>query len=115
MRNTLVNGTSLALLFASVSFGFSIFNLMHSPKIVTFDEKGTIQAFVRQISIQGNVSSNKKEITHRFKLALQGAVNQYIAKNEAVILKPSGVVGGAKDITPDIQRLIASKMRGGGK
>lgn len=105
---------ALSLILSSLAIALSFHNYK-AKSIVTFDEKATIQSFVRQLSIKGTSPEKSKALSHRFKLSLKNALSQIQSQKNVVILKPTEVISGAKDITQDIQNLISTKMIGGGK
>lgn len=105
----------LVTLALSLSALFVSIYSLKGPRIVTFDEKGTIQAFVRQLSLKQTSTEKAQSLSQKFKLSLQQALVEYSASNSVIILKPQEVVIGARDITPIIQERISIRMAEKGK
>ena len=111
MRLKSVHISLIALLLSGFALFASIYSFNHS-KIVIFDEKGTIQAFVRQLSLKQASTETSQKLSQKFKVNLKQALAEYSDSHSVVILKPQDVVMGAIDITPVIQSRIAIKMAG---
>jgi type-F conjugative transfer system protein TrbI len=105
-----VSPLSLAALLLSLSALFVSVYALKGKQVVTFDEKGTIQTFVRQLSLKQVPLAKAKSLSQKFKLSLKQTLAEYSSSNSVIILKPQEVVMGAQDITPIIQACISMKM-----
>lgn len=78
---------------------------------VSFDMKGTLDQFMAQAASQTLTEAQSAQLGERFSQALEASLADYQAEHRALILVSASVVGGAPDITPQIQHAIAKRMR----
>lgn len=99
----------LIIVVLIVFLGF--YFLQQKPqKIAVFDFKSTYATFLKETEAS-RISKEKQSIlVKNFPIAVNDAVNNYVAKHHAVVLVNAAVVGGAVDATPEIQELIAKEM-----
>lgn len=83
------------------------------PKTVSFDMAGTVNSFMSQAAAQALDEAQIKALTARFNRALSDSLTAYQRDHRAVIIVAPAVVGGAEDITADIQQSVASRMAEG--
>jgi conjugal transfer pilin signal peptidase TrbI len=83
------------------------------PIVVMFDMKNTVDAFFESASKQTLSEEQNKALTERFTRALDDTLTEYQQTHRALILVAPAVVGGARDVTLDIQKTVAKRMRGG--
>lgn len=84
-----------------------------APTTVTFDMKGTVDAFMDQTAKKSLSEKQSALLAGRFTESLESSLGEYQRKHRAVILVVPSVVAGAEDITDTIQRDIAVRMAGG--
>ncbi|NCG53651.1 type-F conjugative transfer system protein TrbI [Serratia fonticola] len=82
------------------------------PVVVMFDMKNTVDAFFESASKQTLSEEQNKALTERFTRALDDTLTEYQQTHRALILVAPAVVGGARDVTLDIQKTVAKRMRG---
>ena len=91
-------------------------NLMNThcslkPELVTVDKTAVVARFVRQMSQLTLTDAELTANTMRFGQALTGALNDYSMTHQSIILDASTVLAGRRDVTPDILRLVATRMQ----
>lgn len=86
-----------------------------APRVVTFDMKGTLDAFMDQSAKQTLSPEAASALSARFSEAVSKSLAAWQAGHHGLILVAPAVVAGAEDVTPEIQRDIATRMREGGK
>ncbi|PVZ84213.1 type-F conjugative transfer system protein TrbI [Serratia sp. S1B] len=86
--------------------------LSQRPVVVMFDMKSTVDAFFESASKQTLSEEQNKALTERFTDALDETLTEYQQTHRALILVAPAVVGGASDVTLDIQKNVAKRMRG---
>lgn len=106
-------GTVCVLIAVLLSVGATLWLLQRQPAIVTFDMKQTMEAFYESASKQSLPLERSKLLAERFTGALQTSIAQYQQRNNVIILVSPAVVGGAKDVTRELQRDIAARMQRG--
>lgn len=84
-----------------------------APTTVTFDMKGTVDAFMDQTAKKSLSEEQSTLLAGRFTESLESSLGEYQRKHRAVILVVPSVVAGAEDITDAIQRDVAVRMAGG--
>ncbi|MGE4687766.1 type-F conjugative transfer system protein TrbI [Yersinia enterocolitica] len=84
-----------------------------APTTVTFDMKGTVDAFMDQTAKKSLSEEQSALLAGRFTESLESSLREYQRKHRAVILVVPSVVAGAEDITDTIQRDVAVRMAGG--
>lgn len=83
------------------------------PQAVTFDMKGTMDAFIRQSAQQQLDEEKAQRLTSRFNSALNASLTDWQAQHQALILVKAAVVSTRPDITAEIQADIARRMQEG--
>ncbi|AXD07470.1 type-F conjugative transfer system protein TrbI [Salmonella enterica subsp. enterica serovar Give] len=83
------------------------------PVMVSFDMAGTVNSFMSQAAAQALDEARVKALTARFNRALSDSLTAYQREHRAVIIVAPAVVGGAEDITADIQQAVAARMAEG--
>lgn len=101
------------LIAVLLSVGATLWLLHRLPTLVTFDMKQTMEAFYESASKQSLPPERSKLLAERFTGALQTSITQYQQHNNVIILVSPAVVGGAKDVTRELQRDIAARMQRG--
>lgn len=86
---------------------------LSTPRIVSFDMKGTMDAFIQQTLQQKLTEEQSKVLMQRFNTALTDSLTEWQADHNVVILVAPAVVSSQPDITADIRNEIAMKMKGG--
>jgi conjugal transfer pilin signal peptidase TrbI len=86
-----------------------------APVTVTFDMRGTVDAFMDQTAKKSLSDEQSNRLADRFTEALENSLGEYQRKHRAVILVVPSVVAGAEDVTDKIQRNVAVRMAGGGR
>ncbi|UCQ29564.1 type-F conjugative transfer system protein TrbI (plasmid) [Edwardsiella tarda] len=80
------------------------------PVTVSFDMAGTVNSFMAQAAQQSLDNNQMTALTARFNTALSASLTDYQRRHRAVILVSAAVVGGAEDITAQIQQAVAEQM-----
>ncbi|MBE5254441.1 type-F conjugative transfer system protein TrbI [Mixta sp. Marseille-Q2057] len=83
------------------------------PETVSFDMTGTVNNFMAQVAGRHLSDEEVKATTARFNTALNAALTDWQRHHGAVILVAPAVVGGARDITADVQAEVANRMAEG--
>lgn len=86
---------------------------LSTPRIVSFDMKGTMDMFIQQTLQQKLTEDQSKVLMQRFNTALTDSLTAWQAEHNVVILVAPAVVSTQPDITADIRSDIAQKMKGG--
>ncbi|MED7793162.1 type-F conjugative transfer system protein TrbI [Klebsiella aerogenes] len=107
LRSLLLVAFSILCLNAGIT---SALIYWQTPETVTFDMKGTIDRFTGQLTAQDLDEGKVKALTARFTTALATTLQTWQQSHDALILVQPAVVGGARDITPDIQSRVAEAM-----
>jgi conjugal transfer pilin signal peptidase TrbI len=84
-----------------------------APRVVTFDMKGTLDAFMDQSAKQTLSPEAAAALSARFSEAVSASLGAWHERHGALILVAPAVVAGAEDVTPAIQHDIADRMRKG--
>lgn len=77
--------------------------------------KQTLEAFYQSATKQSLPPEQSKILSDRFTDALQTSLTDYQARNNVIILASPAVVGGAKDVTREIQHDVARRMQAAGR
>lgn len=86
---------------------------LSTPEIVTFDMKGTMDAFLQQ-SMQIPLDEQQaKQRVSRFNAVLTRSLSDWQTRHHAIILVAPAVVSNQRDITLDIQNTVARAMSQG--
>lgn len=102
--------TGMMVLNAAVSL---LLTEWRQPKTVSFDMAGTVNSFMSQAAAQALDEARIKALTARFNRALSDSLTAYQRDHRAVIIVAPAVVGGAEDITAEIQQSVAARMAEG--
>ncbi|PLR30056.1 type-F conjugative transfer system protein TrbI [Chimaeribacter arupi] len=103
----------LVTAFIAFNAGISLWLVQaHSPTVVAFNMKGTLDAFMDQTAKASLNEAQGAALASRFNTAMTESLAAYQADHQALILVQPAVVGGAQDITAEIQHDIARRMRG---
>ena len=114
MNNTLTNnpmlGVMLFVLLASITSVLTAHVVRHKA-VVEFDINDTITTFEHNIA-QSQLSDEKRlsEIK-RFTQTLDETVAQYAHDNNVIVLVSPAVVGGALNVTKDIQQQLVDTLK----
>ncbi|ELU8076041.1 type-F conjugative transfer system protein TrbI [Salmonella enterica] len=84
------------------------------PETVSVDLTGTVNSFVNQAAGQQLDEAQVQALTARFHTVLRASLTDWQQTNRAVVLVAPAVVGGARDITAEIQAEVARQMAEGG-
>jgi conjugal transfer pilin signal peptidase TrbI len=106
-------GAVCVLIAVLLSVGATLWLLHRQPTLVTFDMKQTMEAFYESAAKQSLPPERSKLLAERFTGALQTSIAQYQQRNNVIILVSPAVVGGARDVTRELQRDIAARMQRG--
>lgn len=103
---TLILVTSISL---AVSVTTVVFMMQSAPTIVTFDVRSTLEKY-QQTLMRKNLSLEEQtaRLTH-FADIMNDEINAYHIEHNATVIVDAAVVGGAPDITPQIQRAIVTR------
>jgi conjugal transfer pilin signal peptidase TrbI len=86
---------------------------LSTPRIVTFDMKGTMDLFIQQTAQQKMDTEKAKALLGYFNRALMQSLTEYQTTHRAIILVAPAVVSIQPDITTEIQNDIARRMQDG--
>ena len=86
---------------------------MTMPEVVTFDMKGTMDAFLQQSAQLPLDEQQAKVRVTRFNAALTRSLSDWQTRHHAIILVAPAVVSQQRDITLEIQNTVAGTMREG--
>lgn len=78
-----------------------------SPRVVSFDLKGTVNLFSEQLAGDNLSQDAQSKAISSFSNALNQATQDYASTHHVVILTSPSVIAGAEDVTPAIQTLTA--------
>jgi len=83
----------------------------HTPTFVSVDVKSTIDAY-HQALIKKDIGLEEqtKRLTH-FASIMHEEIAEYNAQHNTIALVSAAVVGGAVDVTPQIQRAIVERYQ----
>lgn len=84
------------------------------PETVSFDMTGTVNNFMAQVAGRHLSDDEVKATTVRFNIVLNAALTDWQRHHGAIIMVAPAVVGGARDITADVQAEVANRMAEGG-
>lgn len=102
----------LALLLLSACVAASVVTVRLSlPETVSFDMKGTVDAFMQQSAKQQLDEARARALTVRFNAALSASLAEWQAAHGGVVLVAPAVVSPVRDITPEIRAAIARGMQ----
>ena len=89
----------------------SFFYRTSEPKIVSFDLKGTQALFIRQSSARLHDKALIEAKSKAFAQSIDLATKEYAKAHHATVLIKGAAIAGVKDVTPQIQALIAEHMK----
>lgn len=106
VTTALIAGTLLAS--AAISY---VTCRISTPAVAAFNMKGTIDAFFDSVSRKSLDEAQSKALSERFNNALETSLRDWQQRHHALILVAPAVVQGAPDITREIQRDVAHRMK----
>lgn len=83
------------------------------PAPVSFDMRRTVDIFTEQTADRKLSDADKDRVVARFNDALTASLTAWAETHHRPVLVKAAVVSGVDDITADIQRDIARRMRQG--
>lgn len=83
---------------------------LSTPEIVTFDMKGTMDAFLQQSAQLPMDEQQVKQRVSRFNAVLTDSLYDWQVRHRAIILVAPAVVSHQRDITLEIQNSVARTM-----
>lgn len=101
-------GAAMLALMAAISVATV---RLSTPEVVTFDMKGTMDAFLQQSAQLPLDEQQAKVRVARFNAALTRSLSDWQTRHHAIILVAPAVVSEQRDITLEIQNTVASAMR----
>lgn len=104
--------TGAALLAITVAVSLTTVRLS-TPEVVTFDMKGTMDAFLQQSAQLSLDEPQTKVLVANFNAALSHSLEDWQTRHNAVILVTPAVVSTQRDITAEIQNTVARTMNQG--
>ncbi|MCS3434230.1 type-F conjugative transfer system protein TrbI [Klebsiella sp. BIGb0407] len=105
--------TGLVVTVLAASAGITRLMLaQHSPQVVAFDMKKTLDSFMESVSQKALSEAQSKALSERFNTALEQSLTDYQQQHHVLILVSPAVVQGAPDVTLKIQTEIARRMKG---
>ncbi|MBU9844809.1 type-F conjugative transfer system protein TrbI [Rahnella ecdela] len=113
-HDTLTVACFLAALIINAGVSYAI-TIWQTRETVSFDMKRTVDAFFDSASHKNLSEEQSKALSQRFNTALEGSLRAFQREHHVLIMVSPAVVQGAPDITRDIQRDIARRMREGGR
>ncbi|MCF6454527.1 MULTISPECIES: TrbI F-type domain-containing protein [Vibrio] len=99
----------------TTSFFTYLFLSYNSPTFVTFNVKGTLDRYHQELIKKGlNVEEQTIKLTEFSEIMLE-TVDDFHRETNSVVLVDAAVVGGATDVSPQIQTLIVEAWKNKGK
>lgn len=86
------------------------FGLLRPPAMVTFDLRGTMDAFITQSARLDLTDEQRHRLLIRFNHGLASVTTQYALDEHVSILVSPAVVTGLPDATPAIRQRLAQVM-----
>ncbi len=110
MHKTIIAHAMTAVLAIAVSLGLHMW-LAPPVTLVTFNVKETLDAYHDALIEKGvtQVSDHLVQFAEQMEIVTQA----YAVEQNAIIMVDAAVVGGARDVTPDIQQRIIDRYEGG--
>lgn len=99
-----------ATLLASAAVSYVTCRLT-TPAVAAFNMKGTVDAFFDSVSRKSLDEAQSKALSERFNSALEASLRDWQQRHHALILVAPAVVQGAPDITLEIQKDVARRMK----
>lgn len=106
---------ALLVLAELLWLGLLTWKVWSQPVPVTFDMRSTVDTFTTQTAEQHLRDDEKARLVTRFNDALTQSLADWSDVHHQPVLVKAAVVSGLDDITADIQRDIARRMRQGGQ
>ncbi|MEQ5055143.1 type-F conjugative transfer system protein TrbI [Klebsiella michiganensis] len=103
----------LAVLAELFWLGLLTWKVWSQPAPVTFDMRKTVDTFTEQTADRQLSDADKDRLVARFNDALTASLTAWAETHQRPVLVKAAVVSGVDDITADIQRDIARRMRQG--
>ncbi|WP_052130597.1 type-F conjugative transfer system protein TrbI [Erwinia typographi] len=101
----------LSVLISLVCCCAAWFYLLRPPVLVTFDMKGTVNAFIRQSAKLELDDAQRRQLLTRFDRNMNAVTLEYAQQHHASILVSAAAVRGVPDVTADIRTRLASAMQ----
>lgn len=114
-RRLVLWGCGAVMVAVLLSSLMTLWLIHRQPVTVSFDMKQTLEAFYQSATKQSLPPEQSKILSDRFTDALQTSLTDYQARNNVIILASPAVVGGAKDVTREIQHDVARRMQAAGR
>lgn len=94
--------------------GITLWMLYQRPQlqITVFDKRQTVRLFIAQAAKEALTKEKMRALSKRFQNAMNSSLEEYATKHHLVILNQTDVFGATKNVTSDIQAMIAQKVRG---
>lgn len=102
----LVAGT----LLCSAAVSYLICRLT-TPVVAAFDMKSTVDTFFDSVSRKSLDETQAQALSERFNSALEASLRDWQVRHRGLILVAPAVVQGAPDITREIQKDVARRMK----
>jgi conjugal transfer pilin signal peptidase TrbI len=109
-RYIVTTGLMAGMLAANVMISLVLIRTT-APRVVAFDMKQTVDAFFDRAGQQKLTEPEMKQLSARFNAALEASLQTYQRQHHVQILVVGAVVQPAPDITVQIQRDIAGRMK----
>lgn len=106
LTTSLIAGTLLCS--AGISY---LTSRLTAPVVVAFNMKSTVDAFFDSASRKSLDEAQTKALSDRFNAALEASLKNWQEHHRGLILVSPAVVQGAPDITRDIQKEVARRMK----
>jgi len=87
------------------------FFLLRPPVLVSFDMKGTVNAFMRQSAKLELDDAQRRQLLTRFDRNMTAVTREYAQQHHVSILVSAAAVSGVPDVTPDIRANLATAMQ----
>lgn len=82
-----------------------------TPAVAAFNMKSTVDAFFDSASRKSLDEESTKALSERFNAALESSLRDWQVRHHGLILVAPAVVQGAPDITREIQKDVARRMK----
>lgn len=103
----------LAVLAELFWLGLLTWKVWSQPAPASFDMRKTVDTFTEQTADRKLSDADKDRVVARFNDALTASLTAWAETHHRPVLVKAAVVSGVDDITADIQRDIARRMRQG--
>lgn len=111
MSKRFTTAVTIASISMTVSMLTAFMMMQRAPTVVTFDVKSTLENY-QQALIKKDLSLDQQtaRLTH-FADIMSQEVQAYHIKHNAIVVVDAAIVGGAIDITPQIQQAIIQRYQ----